>query len=289
MPSKKIRCVYRLIHEDGPYYYGGTDDLRTRSKNHRRDVKVGKSDFYKYVQANGGWKRVTLEIVKHCSEEENVFIEEGVFIDEHWEDPLCMNMKTSGKSIRSTIGHLYRITVGEQYYHGKTRDPYHREASHKTASKTATTKLYTCIRENGGWDCAKFEVLRSWECGDNELKNEEDNLVRETLADPNCLNSMPASTTPERERELSNERVRRWSELHPEEARESACRRQQTYRDADKERSREIQRRFRESKKNDPEYQARLTEYRREYSRQYRLRKNNKEEPVQNESVPPQA
>jgi hypothetical protein len=31
-----------------------------------------------------------------------------------------------------------------------------------------------------------------------------------------------------------------------------------------------------------------LTEYRREYSRQYRLRKNNKEDSIQNESVPPQ-
>jgi predicted GIY-YIG superfamily endonuclease len=217
--------LYQLTHEDGYFIRGSTNDYKARMKNHKTKLNEGNSDFQKYIRENGGWKKVKSEILKQweCSDMNEMFKEEGLIIDEVYEDSLCLNMKRAGITPRSPIGKIYKMTVNKKFiYFGRTRDVYHRQASHKTSLKTKNTLLYRTIRENGGWDAIVFEVIKEWECSDFELKEAEDELIRENYDNAFLLNSMPSSTTPERERELSNSRVKKWVERNPEKAREES-------------------------------------------------------------------
>jgi hypothetical protein len=259
--------IYKLIHEDGPFVIGSTNDFKKRIKNHKKSVKEGTSDFQKYVRENGGWEKVSWEILKewNCSNSSEQFREEGKFINEVFEDPLCYNMKIAGITPKSPIGKLYILYVGDYFYLGRCRDDYHRFASHKTASKTKNTLLYKKIREIGGWDKVRTEILREWICSDLELKEAEDKIIRENLESEICgelcLNSMPASTTPERERELSNARVRKWVENHPDEARDQNRIKSARWRENNPEKVKEVQERYNEKRKSDPK--------RKEYNKEY--------------------
>jgi predicted GIY-YIG superfamily endonuclease len=225
--------VYKLSHEDGHFIIGSTNDYRVRMKNHKVKRNEGNSNFQKHVRENGGWDKVKSEILKQweCSDRSEMLKEEGCFIDEVYEQPLCLNMKRAGLGSICPIGKIYKWTIaGKWIYFGSTRDIYKRQASHKTALKTRQSLLYRTVRENGGWDAIVCEVLKEWECSDSELKATEDEYIRQNRGSEFLLNSMPASTTPEREKELSEARVKRWIEAHPEEAKESARRRTAAYR-----------------------------------------------------------
>jgi len=250
-----MATVYELKHEDGSFVRGSTNDYRVRIKNHKMTINTGNGDFQKHVRENGGWCKVISTILKQweCVDTNEQFQEEGRFIDEVYEDPLCMNMKRAGITNKSPIGKVYKITVsGKWFYFGKTRDMYHRQAAHKTQLRTADTLLYRTIRENGGWEAVVCEVLKEWECSDSELKDTEDEFIRQNWENKFLLNSMPSSTTPERERELSNARVKKWVENHPEEARESACIRARRWRENHPEEWKQVQARHREKNKDDP-------------------------------------
>lgn len=247
--------VYQLTHEDGSFVRGSTNNYRNRIKNHKQTIDSGNGDFQKHVKEHGGWTKVTPSILKQweCFSTDEQFQEEGRFIDEVYEDPLCMNMKRAGITSKSPIGNVYKMTVaGKWFYFGKTRDMYHRQASHKTKLKNANTLLYRTIRENGGWDVVAFELLKKWECSDSDLKTVEDELIRQNWDNEFLLNSIPSSTTPERERELSNARVIKWEANHPEEARQSACIRSERWRKNHPEQWKEVQKASREKRKKDP-------------------------------------
>lgn len=273
MPYKAT--VYELLHEDGYFIRGSTNDYRKRMNNHKKKLNEGNADFQKYVRENGGWNKITSKILKQweCSDKNEQFQEEGRFIDEVFEDPLCLNMKRSGITPKSPIGKIYKLIIASKYiYFGKTRDIYHRMAAHKTHLKTANTLLYRTIRENGGWDAVVCEVKKEWECSDSELQDAEDELIRQNWDNEFLLNSMPSSTTPEREKELSNARYRKWVENHPEEAREQARIRAARWRENHPEKAKEVQQRHNEKRKND---RARI-QYNKEYYEKNREELNRK-------------
>lgn len=267
--------IYQLTHADGNFIRGSTNNYRVRIKNHKQKLNEGNSDFQKYVRENGGWDKVKGSKLKEwiCLDSNEQFQEEGRFIDEVYEDPLCMNMKRAGITPKSTIGKVYKLTLaGQWFYFGKTRDMHYRQAAHKSKLKTADTLLYKTIRENGGWDATVCEVVKEWECSDSELKDAEDEFIRQNWENEFLLNSMPSSTTPEREREMSNARVRKWVENHPEEAKEQSRIKAARWRENNPEEWKAVQARHREKRKNDP---VRI-QYNKEYAEKNRDELNRK-------------
>jgi len=248
-------------------------------KNHKQTLSDGNSDFQKYIREHGGWGKVTKVILKQweCPDESSMFQEEGKFIDEVYEDPLCLNMKRAGITVRSSIGKLYKLTIADKWeYYGRTRDDYHRFAAHKTASKTKTSDLYKTIRANGGWDSVKTEIIREWECSELELKEAEDALIRENWENEFLLNSIPASTTSEQNRELSNARVRKWVENHPEEAKEQSRIRAAKWRELNPEKVKEVQAKSRAKRDSDPKKREERLQYMKEYRESHREEQNAK-------------
>jgi len=247
--------IYELRHDDGHFVRGSTNNFKVRMKNHKQKLSGANGDFQKHVKESGGWARVTSHKLHEweCADESEMFREEGKYIDEVYENPLCLNMKRAGLTPRCPVGKLYRLTLGDTWvYFGKTRDVYHRMAAHKTQSIANNSRLYKKIRELGGWEkCVKYEILREWECDESALKDAEDELIRREWGNEFLLNSMPASTTPERERELSNERVRRWVAAHPEKAREDARKNAAEWRKRNPDKAREVQKRHQEKRKHD--------------------------------------
>jgi hypothetical protein len=271
--------IYQITHEDGPFVRGSTSNYKNRMKNHKQTLSDGNSDFQKYIREHGGWGKVTKVILKQweCPDESSMFQEEGKFIDEVYEDPLCLNMKRAGITVRSSIGKLYKLTIADKWeYYGRTRDDYHRFAAHKTASKTKTSDLYKTIRANGGWDSVKTEIIREWECSELELKEAEDALIRENWENEFLLNSIPASTTPEQNRELSNARVRKWVENHPEEAKEQSRIRAAKWRELNPEKVKEVQAKSRAKRDSDPKKREERLQYMKEYRESHREEQNAK-------------
>jgi hypothetical protein len=258
---------------------GSTNDYRVRIKNHKQKINEGNSDFQKYVREKGGWVKVNSSRLKQwdCSDTNEQFQEEGKYIDKVYENPLCLYMKRSGITAKSSIGKVYKLIIaGKWFYFGKTRDMYHRQAAHKTQSERASTLLYKTIRENGGWDAVVYEVIKEWECSDSDLKDTEDELIRQNWDNEFLLNSMPASTTPERERELSNARVEKWVKNHPEEAKENARIRAERWRKKHPEKAKEVQQKNNEKRKNDPERIAYNIEYYKENKEELNRKKREK-------------
>jgi hypothetical protein len=264
--------LYTMQHEDGPYVRGSTKNHKSRFKNHR--LSHGASDFQVYVREHGGWKRVSFTIERQweCADETEQFCEEGKFIDEVYEDPLCYNMKRAGLTPRSPVGKLYKLTVGAWFYYGRCRDTYHRMSAHKTKSKKSMTKLYITIRENGGWDAVNTEIVWEGVCSEDELKEKEDDIIRSNWENEFLLNSIPASTTPEQRRILNNARVKKWVEAHPEEAKRMDREKSARWREKHPEKAKEVQQRHREKRKDDP---ARL-EYNKKYYEEHREELNRK-------------
>jgi hypothetical protein len=272
--------LYELRHEDGPFVRGSTNDKKARHKNHKANLSSGTSDFQVYVRENGGWDKVDFAVIREweCADGTEQFCEEGKFIDEVFDtDPLCFNMKRAGITPRSPIGKLYKLTIaGKWFYYGRCRDDYLRFAAHKTSSKASMTKLYTTIRENGGWEAVEKDIVWKGVCSDEELKEREDELIRANWENELLLNSMPASTTPERKRELNNIRVKKWMEAHPEEAREAARARSARWRSNNPEKAKEVQRRHREKRKDDPARKDYNKKYREEHREELNRKKREK-------------
>jgi hypothetical protein len=272
--------LYELRHEDGPFVRGSTNDKKARCKNHKAKLSSGTSDFQVYVRENGGWDKVSFVVIREweCADGTEQLYEEGKFIDEVFDtDPLCFNMKRAGITPRSPIGKLYKLTIaGKWFYYGRCRNDYLRFAGHKTSSKTSMTKLYTTIRENGGWDAVEKDIVWEGVCSDEELKEREDELIRANWENEFLLNSMPASTTPERKRALNVARVKKWKQTHPEEAAQMDREKSARWRENHPEKAREVQQRHNEKRKDDPARKEYNKKYREEHREELNRKKREK-------------
>ena len=64
---------------------------------------------------------------------------------------------------------IYKISIAGEDYIGSTRDFKQRKHTHKSAcynpnKHSYNCKLYTTIRENGGWDCCDITPIEEFEC-----------------------------------------------------------------------------------------------------------------------------
>ena len=64
---------------------------------------------------------------------------------------------------------IYKISIAGEDYIGSTRDLKQRKNEHKSACYNPNnhgynSKIYTTIRNNGGWDCCNITPIEEFEC-----------------------------------------------------------------------------------------------------------------------------
>ena len=72
-------------------------------------------------------------------------------------------------------------------YISQTTNPVLRKSQHKMASVHQNTKLYKCIRDNGGWNNWQLIVLENFPCNSShEADKKVSDLIMELNAQLNC-------------------------------------------------------------------------------------------------------
>ncbi len=106
---------------------------------------------------------------------------------------------------------IYKIqhkSKDELLYVGSTTHFRNRKVKHKSScynpnGKSYNLKLYSTIRENGGWDAFNMVVIKEFPCENKrQAEAEEDRIMREMLS---SLNTYRAYTTPEGKKEQMKE------------------------------------------------------------------------------------
>jgi hypothetical protein len=85
--------IYRLICDDGHYYYGSTiQDLNKRLWHHHSSSKTMKSKVYSYINTVG-WNRVKIELIEKfpCQNRRELRIKENEYIQKDKNNDLCLN------------------------------------------------------------------------------------------------------------------------------------------------------------------------------------------------------
>tara|TARA_R110002167_G_C12292547_1_gene616283 strand:- start:42 stop:554 length:513 start_codon:yes stop_codon:yes gene_type:complete len=162
---------------------------------------------------------------------------------------------------------VYKIVcddLPEYIYIGSTANMTKRKYQHKTQSKIKIIKLYTTIRENGGWDNWRMVLVE--ELGDvskNEAVIREEHYRVEFQAN---LNSNRCHIT----KEQSKEHLKEYRETNKEHRKEYLKKnkeqikeKQKEYREANKDKRKEYQKEYREANK----------EKKKEYNKIYREKK----------------
>ncbi len=86
----------------------------------------------------------------------------------------------SPKNIFSCIYRICHITNNELMYIGSTKNFNTRMSSHKHNIKYGLqNRLYSCINANGGLECFKFDILKTFEnLTKIELRKKEDEFIK---------------------------------------------------------------------------------------------------------------
>ena len=96
----------------------------------------------------------------------------------------------------TVIYKIQHIEKEDLIYIGHTTDFTKRKCSHKhmcnnVNSKLYNSKVYTMIRDNGGWDMFKMLEVKKFPCNDrNEASSEEDIVMKEMKAIMNTINAI---------------------------------------------------------------------------------------------------
>jgi len=86
--------IYKLLCEDGHYYYGSTiQELFRRLDGHKRASKKQPYRVYSHINTIG-WDKVTIELVENCpcADRKELNMKESEYIYMSRNDPLCLNM-----------------------------------------------------------------------------------------------------------------------------------------------------------------------------------------------------
>jgi hypothetical protein len=159
---------------------------------------------------------------------------------------------------------IYKIVcddLPEYIYVGSTKVFRQRKLQHKiNCNNGNTTKLYTTIRENGGWDNWRMVIIE--ECGEISLTQarikEEENRMKLNAN----LNMVRCHLTEEEEKE----RKKKYHEANKEHLKQ--C--QKEYRETNKEEIKEYQKQYRETNKEEiKEYQKQYRETNNEHKKEY--------------------
>ena len=101
-----------------------------------------------------------------------------------------------------TVGIIYKLIVGDDYYIGSTTEGLQRRITthYKGANASPERRLYKAIEDLGGWKDVKCEVLETLVVADQlTLFKKEDEHIR--LEDPHCLNTVRAVLSEEERKE----------------------------------------------------------------------------------------
>ena len=96
----------------------------------------------------------------------------------------------------TVIYKIQHIEKNDLLYVGHTTDFVKRKCQHKSScnnenSKQHYYKVYTLIRENGGWDMFKMLEIKKFQCIDKrEAEAEEDRLMKEMKVNMNSNNAI---------------------------------------------------------------------------------------------------
>lgn len=85
--------IYRLVCNDGHYYYGSTiANLRSRLWGHKDSSKTMTSRLYTHIRSIG-WDAVHIEMVEEfsCENRTQIRMKENEYINSSRNDPLCLN------------------------------------------------------------------------------------------------------------------------------------------------------------------------------------------------------
>ncbi len=85
--------IYKLVCEDGCYYYGSTiTTLKERLWHHKESAKTMQSKVYSHIRMIG-WDKVTIELVEElvCKDRKELRVCENVYIQSSKDDPKCLN------------------------------------------------------------------------------------------------------------------------------------------------------------------------------------------------------
>jgi hypothetical protein len=130
--------IYKLICNDGHYYYGSTiTELRRRLWNHKKSSETMTSKVYNHINSIG-WNNVKIELVElySCNNREELRIKENLFILESKDDKLCLNTLNAHTPIeekkrmekeRQTKNKIHRSEVVHAYYE-KNKDTIRKNA-----------------------------------------------------------------------------------------------------------------------------------------------------------------
>jgi hypothetical protein len=113
-------------------------------------------------------------------------------------------------------GKIYRILCPDgHFYIGSTVSTLSvRMNTHKQKSKIETSRLYTHVKSNNGWDGVIIELLEEYPCTTaRELTAREDYYIRSHKSNPKCLNENRSHVTPEERIEAQ----KKYYEEHKEE------------------------------------------------------------------------
>jgi hypothetical protein len=114
---------------------------------------------------------------------------------------------------------IYKICCDDvpDAYVGSTKNYYLRTHKHKHDCKKSNTKLYQTIRENGGWQNWKFEILEEHEdISITELRLKEEEYRKQF----GTLNTNKCYLTDAQYKEYYKEYGRKYRNKHPEYFRE---------------------------------------------------------------------
>jgi hypothetical protein len=150
-------------------------------------------------------------------------------------------------------GKIYKIDVDGKLYVGHNIQPFRVGFnSHKKDSKKrpdGIPKLYSAIKERGGWDGLQMELVENYPCKNiDELKSRERHWIRQLQSELNTY--IPLRTEKERYYENHEEEKQKWRELREENKEEINARRREIFSSPEgKARKAEYDRKYRDNHK----------------------------------------
>ncbi len=88
-----MRCIYKITINER-YYIGSTINLKNRIRLHILDLNKNnhKNSILQRAYNKHGYDNFKYEILKIVGEEENLFEVEQRYLDEYYDDDMCMNL-----------------------------------------------------------------------------------------------------------------------------------------------------------------------------------------------------
>lgn len=109
--------IYKLVCEDGFYYYGSTTaTLTNRLSKHKSNSKIESSKLYTHIKTIG-WDKVSIQLIEQfpCENKQDLLRKENEYILKAKDDNLCLN------TIRAYVTPEQRI-IDKQLQRDNSRD-----------------------------------------------------------------------------------------------------------------------------------------------------------------------